>query len=182
MQMAPARAFLNDPLWQRIAVHPIGGPAAARAFTRRLARENIWSGPRAEAVIGEYRRFCYLACVAGVEVTPSDAVDQAWHLHLTHSRDYWDDFCGQVLRRPLHHGPGDGSAGDAARFARQYADTLDLYARLFGHPAPAEIWPAPDARFLHAAAAVRIDGSRFLLVRKSSWLGRLLRMLVRPGR
>ncbi len=41
----------------------------------------------------EYRRFAFLAATAGHPVTPSDAVDQAWHLHLTYSRDYWDRFC-----------------------------------------------------------------------------------------
>ena len=180
MQTAEARSLLQHPLWDRIAAHPIGGPASAQNFTRRLARENLWSIAHAEAVVQEYRRFCYLACTGGGEITPSDAVDQAWHLHLTHSRDYWLHFCPDVLRRPLHHGPGDGSAADAARFRRQYADTLALYAATFGHAAPASIWPLPDQRFHHAG--VRTDASQFLLVRKSSLPGRLLRMFVRPGR
>lgn len=179
MQTAEARSYLHNPLWARIAAHPIGG-TAARAFTRRLARENLWSIAHAEAVVQDYRRFCYLACTAGVALTPSDAVDQAWHLHLTHSRDYWDCFCPDVLRRPLHHQPGDGTAAAAARFARQYAHTLALYAATFGQPAPASIWPLPAQRF--QTAGVRIDGSQFLLVRKTSLPGRLLRLFARPGR
>lgn len=173
--------YLSDPLWTRIASHPIGGNLAAPSFIRRLARENLWTATRASAIVEEYRRFCYLACTAGHEVTPSDAVDQVWHLHLTHSRDYWEQFCPEVLRNPLHHGPGDGSEADARRFYRQYADSLALYEASFGHPPPSEIWPSPSDRFQNAAAAVRIDGSRFLLVRKSSMPGRLLRRFARPG-
>lgn len=165
MQMAPTRSFLTDPLWARISVHPIGSHAAPLSFSRRLARENLWASARAEAVVAEYRRFCYLACISDGEVTPSDAVDQAWHLHLTYSRDYWDHFCADVLRRRLHHGPTDGSAADAARFRRQYADTLELYAATFGHAPHPDIWPLPADRFQNAA--VRIDGSQFLLVRKT---------------
>ncbi len=179
MQTAQAQSYLTNPLWERIAAHMIGG-AAAQSFTRRLARENLWSMAYAEAVVQEYRRFCYLACVSGGKITPSDAVDQAWHLHLTHSRDYWEQFCPDVLRRSLHHGPSDGTAADAARFARQYADTLALYAASFGHAAPASIWPLPDDRF--QTAGVRIDANQFLLVRKSALPGRLLRMFARPGR
>ena len=87
----------DDSLWQRIAAHHIGPPDAALSFARRLARENRWSLAYAERVIEEYRRFCYLAMTAGHEVTPSDQVDQAWHLHLTYSRDYWERFCPEVL-------------------------------------------------------------------------------------
>ncbi len=172
---------LDDPLWARIARHPIGHSADPGAFTRRLARENMWRIAHAEAVVQEYRRFCYLACVAPGEITPSDAVDQAWHLHLCHTRDYWDRFCGEVLGRPLHHGPSDGTAGDAARFARQYAETLALYAARFGQPPPATIWPDAEARF-RSGHGIRIDGHHYLLVRKTSLPGRLLRMFARPGR
>lgn len=181
MQIAPRLLFLDDPLWARIASHPIGADTAPLSFTRRLARENLWSAAMAEAVVEEYRRFCYLACQSVHDVTPSDAVDQAWHLHLTYSRDYWDHFCPQVLQKRLHHGPSEGSAANAHRFYRQYADTLALYEASFGHPAPPEIWPSPPDRFRNAGAAVRIDGSEFLLVRKSSMPGRLLQRFAGSG-
>ncbi|MEZ6192343.1 MAG: hypothetical protein R3C45_13785 [Phycisphaerales bacterium] len=51
-------------------------------------------------MVNEYRRFCYLAIAAGHTVTPSDEVDQAWHLHLLYTRDYWEDFCPNVLGTP----------------------------------------------------------------------------------
>lgn len=181
MQTKRRLPYTFDPLWVRIASHPFGSPTATFSFTQRLARENLWSMARAELVVEEYRRFCYLACISRGEITPSDAVDQAWHLHLTYSRDYWDKFCPDVLRRQLHHAPTEGSADDAARFYDQYARTLDLYLATFGHPAPAAVWPLPSSRFQNSAAAARIDGSQFLLVRKRSLLGQLLRIFSRPA-
>ena len=82
------------------AIIPSDPKTAALTFADRLARENGWSAAKAARVVDEYRRFCFLAATAGHEVTPSDAVDQAWHLHLTYSRDYWERFCPEVLGRP----------------------------------------------------------------------------------
>lgn len=154
----------DDPLWQRIAAHPIGPPDAALSFARRLARENRWTHDYAERVIGEYRRFCYLAMMAGHEMTPSDQVDQAWHLHLTYSRDYWDVFCPQVLGRPLHHGPTAGGPVEKARYFEQYADTLRSYEAAFG-PVPADIWSPAADRFGRRPRAFRVASDAVLLWR-----------------
>ena len=96
----------DDPLWQRLRAYEIGPDDAAFTFAQRLARENRWSESYADEVIDEYRRFAYLAMTAGHEVTPSDQVDQAWHLHLTYTRDYWQRFCAEVLGGPLHESIG----------------------------------------------------------------------------
>jgi hypothetical protein len=86
---------MEDPLWRELERYEIGPTDAALTFAARLARKNRWNAGFAERVIGEYKRFCFLAVTAGHEVTPSDAVDQAWHLHLTYSRDCWERFwCG----------------------------------------------------------------------------------------
>lgn len=149
-----------DALWQRIAEHRIGPAEASLTFAARLARENRWSLAQAERVIGEYRRFCYLAMTAGHDVTPSDAVDQAWHLHLTYSRDYWQVFCPEVLRAELHHGPTRGGPADRERFYRQYADTLAAYEAAFGAAPPADLWPGAQRRFTVDPRGVRVNLSR----------------------
>jgi hypothetical protein len=115
-------------------------PGTSRRFEQRLAEEQGWPLPVAERVTDEYRRFLYLAAIAGFEVTPSRAVDEAWHLHLRLPH-YREILCGRILGHPLHHLPGTGTAEDEARCAAQYEDTLDLYERVFGEPAPDEIWP-----------------------------------------
>lgn len=149
----------EDALWQRIADHRIGPADASLSFTARLARENRWSLEHAERVIAEYKRFCYLAMIAGHDVTPADAVDQAWHLHLTYSRDYWQVFCPQVLRAELHHGPTQGGPVERERFYRQYADTMAAYEAAFGEVPPADIWPAAHRRFSVDPRGVRVNFS-----------------------
>ena len=151
-------------LWQRIADHPIGPADATLTFAARLARENRWSLHHAEAVISEYRRFCYLAVTAGHEVTPSDAVDQAWHLHLTYTRDYWQVFCPQVLGAELHHGPTRGGPVERDRFYRQYADTLAAYEAAFGSEPPAAIWPSATRRFSVDPNGVRVNFSDVIIL------------------
>lgn len=158
--MSPPR----DDLWQRIAAHRIGPADASLTFAARFARENRWSLVEAERVIAEYRRFCYLAITAGHEVTPSDAVDQAWHLHLTYSRDYWEVFCPVILKSELHHGPTSGGPVEAGRYYRQYAATLAAYEAAFGEAPPAAIWPAASQRFKIDPRGVRVNLSTAIVL------------------
>lgn len=151
-QMVPT---LDHPVWQALVRHDFGPRDAALGFAQRLARDNGWSLVQAERVIEEYRRFCFLAVTADHVVTPSDAVDQAWHLHLTYSRDYWEHFCPEVLGRPLHHGPTRGGMAEQAHFAEAYARTLRSYAAMFG-PAPVDLWPSAQRRFIEDPKARRV--------------------------
>ena len=151
---APA---ISTDLWQGLAAYEIGPRAATLSFPARLARENRWSLERAEQVILEDKRFCYLAMNAGHEVTPSDAVDQAWHLHLTSSRDYWERFCPYVLGGSLHHGPTAGGQAERMRYYDQYAATLQSYETAFGKPPPPEIWPDAERRFKVDPKGIRVN-------------------------
>ncbi len=150
------QGFDHD-LWQRLEAHDIGPPDATLTFAARLARENRWDDSYAERVIHEYKRFCYLAVTAGHEVTPSDAVDQAWHLHLTYSRDYWQSFCPDVLQADLHHGPTAGGEVERTRYYDQYAATLKSYEQAFGEAPPAEIWANADRRFNRDPFGIRVN-------------------------
>ncbi|MBX7481027.1 glycine-rich domain-containing protein [Qipengyuania qiaonensis] len=151
-------------LWQRLAAHEIGPSDASLTFAQRLARENRWSHAFTARVLREYKRFCYLAVATGHEVTPSDAVDQAWHLHLTYSRDYWEHFCPEVLGAPLHHGPTAGGQAERTRYYDQYAATLKSYEQMFGEPPPADIWPTARRRFLVDPKGVRVNPQDVMIV------------------
>lgn len=153
-------------LWQRIKAHTIGPSDASLTFAARLARENRWSLPHAERVIGEYKRFCFLAITARHEVTPSDAVDQAWHLHLTYSRDYWQTFCPHVLQSDLHHGPTKGGPVERDRFYHQYAATLAAYEAAFGAPPPPDLWPSAHRRFAVDPRGVRVNFSDGIILKR----------------
>lgn len=153
----------SDPLWQALSAYRVGPEDAALTFEARLARENGWSAADAERVYGEYLKFCYLAMTAGHEVTPSDAVDQAWHLHLTYTRDYWERFCPQVLGQVLHHGPTAGGQAEGARYFEQYARTLHSYEAAFGPP-PQDVWPNAARRFGHDPFALRVNPRDVVIV------------------
>ncbi|HEX9946970.1 MAG TPA: hypothetical protein VGA98_05460 [Allosphingosinicella sp.] len=141
--MTGAPPVPNRPaLWAALSHMRIEEPGTARRFEEALAEEEGWPLDFAERVADEYRRFLYLAATAGFEVTPSRAVDQAWHLHLD-CPHYREVLCGQILRRPLDHRPALGLPGEEERHRRQYRDTLALYERAFLKPAPPDIWPAP---------------------------------------
>jgi hypothetical protein len=137
-------SYTADPeLRARLQAFSPDEPGVVFPFSARLAREQGWTREHARRVTGEYLRFVYLAATAGHPVTPSKMVDEAWHLHLTYTRSYWDELCARVLRRPLHHEPTRGGGGEDAKFADWYARTLESYHTAFGHQAPADIWPRP---------------------------------------
>lgn len=152
-------------LWTRLAAHPFADPTQALDVRRRLAREQGWTLAEADAAIEEYRRFCWLACAAGRPVTPSDEIDQVWHLHLTCTEDYWLVFCPQVLQQSLHHGPTRGGTAEDRRYREQYAATLAAYEQAFGPP-PERWWPGTATRFARPERWVRIDRTRYWLLPK----------------
>ena len=137
---------MHDELRRRLESFRIDLPGTNFPFVRRLAHENGWSAAFAQRVIDEYFRFVWLAMRAGHPVTPSPAVDEAWHLHLCYTQSYWDELCGAVLGKPLHHGPTRGGVAEAAKYADWYARTLASYRESFGEP-PADIWPPVGERF-----------------------------------
>ncbi|WP_017671859.1 hypothetical protein [Blastomonas sp. AAP53] len=157
--------MVDDPIWRALAAMRIEPEGAALSFTRRLARENGWSRHHAEAVMEEYRRFLYLAATGTDMVTPSDQVDQAWHLHLAYTRHYWEELCARIIGRPLHHGPTAGGSAEGRKYRSLYAATLQRYRDTFGSEPPSDIWPPSDLRF-----GVRyqwVDRSRhYLLARR----------------
>lgn len=151
--------------WMRLQSFRFDDSGADFQFTDRLARENGWSSSFAGKVVEEYRRFLFLAIVARHPVTPSDEVDQAWHLHLCYTRSYWDELCGKVLGRPLHHGPTKGGGSERRKFDDWYRQTLESYEEFFGEAPPPEIWPPSESRF-RRANWTRVDRTRHLVLSK----------------
>ncbi len=154
-------------LWDRIkACHP-DDVEADFPFSVRLARDNCWSRDFAARVVIEYQRFAYLSRLQAGMVTPSDEVDQAWHLHLTYTRHYWGPF-KQALGGALHHMPTKGGPDQADLFRQAYAKTLDLYRKEFGEP-PEDIWPPAEIRFGKAPHFRRVNTRDVWLVPKPKW-------------
>ena len=159
-------SFQTNPIWLALLSYTIGPEDAELSFEQRLARENGWTMAHVERVIIEYKRFCYLALTCDHPVTTSDAVDQAWHLHLTYTRDYWQRFCPNVLGRELHHGPTEGGSVEADRYFNQYALTLRSYERVFGEAAPHDLWPSAAQRLHEDPKARRVHPRDGWVIRK----------------
>ncbi len=155
-------------LWQRLDAHDFGTAGCTLTFARKLAREHGWSQTYADGAIREYKRFCFLAAVAGHTVSPSDAVDEVWHQHLTYSRDYWQRFCPDVLGSDLHHAPTRGGRDQNRLHYAQYAETLASYQRWFGPP-PEAFWPNALAQTAGPARFRRIDLAHNWLLPRPAW-------------
>src|SRR5919199_1085621 len=144
-------------LYTRIQGFSLDDPDSDLSFSKRLARDNAWSAEYTQRVIDEYKKFAFLAVVAGHPVTPSDQVDQAWHLHLIYTHSYWGEFCPNVLQTPLHHGPTRGGRKEHHKFNDWYSKTLESYERFFRQAPPADIWPSPHLRFDRDLHFVRVN-------------------------
>jgi hypothetical protein len=154
-----------DPLWARIEGLALDEADATLPFSKRLERDHLWTPGHTARVIGEYRRFLYLAATGSAMATPSEDVDEAWHLHLCHTRAYWQGFCAGVLGRPLHHEPTSG-AEDTDMFRDAYAETLRRYRDAFGEDAPPDIWPPAEERFDPAGGGVTVPLRDFRVMRR----------------
>lgn len=144
-------------LYRRIQEFSVDKSDSDFPFSQRLARENGWADDYAQRVIDEYKKFAFLAVAADHPVTPSDQVDQVWHLHLVYTHSYWDEFCQKVLQQPLHHVPTCGGEREHAKFNKWYAKTLTSYEAFFGYQPPEDIWPAADVRFTRDIHFMRVN-------------------------
>jgi hypothetical protein len=159
-------------LWNKIKQFQFDEPGIAFSFSDRLADENNWKKDFAMRAIEEYRKFIYLCCVAGHQVTPSDEVDQVWHLHLTFTRSYWKDLCEKVLEKELHHNPTKGGKDEEKKFDKCYADTLKSYHVHFESSPPKDLWPDRATRFQNSKH-IRVDSLRNWIIKKPTRQSRI---------
>jgi uncharacterized protein (TIGR04222 family) len=167
----------ND-LYQRIQAFSFDQPGTRLSFGQRLTRENGWTADYAQWAIAEYRKFAFLAVAAGHPVTPSDAVDQVWHLHLSYTRSYWQEFCPHVLQMPLHHEPTQGGAAEQTKYGDWYRRTLESYERFFGQVPPVEVWSKPDDRFGRDLQFLRVNTQQNWVIAKPMPLGLKLQSVI----
>ncbi len=159
--------FQQFKLYQRLQEFSLDEPESQLSFSKRLARDNVWSLTYAQRAIAEYKKFVFLAVVAGHPVTPSDQVDQVWHLHLSYTRSYWLEFCPNILQMDLHHNPTCGGLTEEIKFEDWYIKTLDSYRQFFGMP-PRDIWSTPKDRFGRDLYFVRLNIQQNFVIPKLS--------------
>jgi len=96
-----------------------------------------WSKTFSEGAIREYLRFAWLALVSDAMITPSEVVDEVWHCHILHTREY--ESFSAVCGRKLHHAPG--MPNEKHLFVNHYLSTHELYQQLLGEKPPLSYWP-----------------------------------------
>lgn len=152
-------------LWNKIQAFELDAKGSEFNFTQRLARDNDWSLTYSSRVIDEYKKFIYLCCCDYGQITPSDAVDQAWHLHLTYTKSYWIDLCRKTLQREVHHNPTQGGSKEASKYSNCYDAIIEVYELEFNQKPPKEIWPSNEQRFTDINFK-RINISNYWLIEK----------------
>lgn len=160
---------LQTGLWRKIQAFELDDTTVSFSFTDRLASENAWTLEYALRCVQEYKKFIFLICIADHPLTPSDQVDQVWHLHLLYTRSYWIDFCEQTLQKQIHHGPTKGGANERNKFGDWYEKTVALYKTIFSSAPPEDIWPDQKTRFsdIHFT---RVNTKKNWIIPKPSFL------------
>lgn len=159
-------------LYNKITSYQLDDPLSKLPLTKRVAIENRWSIDFAQAVGEEYLKFAFLCCISKQPLTPSDQVDQIWHMHMLYTREY-EVFCQEYLGKKLHHGPTKGGEKEGQKFEEWYAYTLELYGKEFGEKPPANIWPSVKERF-EAAYWARINLRTHIVIRIPQWFSKLI--------
>jgi hypothetical protein len=158
---------LENQLWEKIWGFEFDEPDTKLTFAVRLARENGWTLRYTGRTIAEYKKFIFLCCTSSHPVTPSDPVDQAWHLHLTYTKSYWQNFCRDTLGKEIHHNPTKGGKAEQQKFSSLYKGLHEIYIEKFGMQPPQDIWQDAKTRF-NDIDFVRINTAKYWAVRKPS--------------
>lgn len=102
-------------------------------------RYKYFLGNKASAFVREYARFMTMIYFSTNTLTPSEEVDQVWHLHQTMTIEY-RTFCNKVYGKFIDHTPTTGQE-DTPKFSEIYIQTIELYKFIFKLQSPSSIWP-----------------------------------------
>jgi hypothetical protein len=159
---------VSDPiLWDKVATWPLPHrretdkdaepPRTCASFEDCLRKKGDWTDESARRITEGYRRFLYLKALSGEPITPSQAIDMAWHLHLSFPADY-AALC-KALGRDVPHLTGLSPDEQAQAYDRGLA----LYAAEFDRAPHVDLWPSREnlsrARFLFLVTYVALFGS-----------------------
>jgi len=157
----------NIELWERLKNFQVRDKDDDYSFIERVSVENNWSFDYASSVYQEYLKFIYLHCISSVPVTPSDEIDQVWHLHLVYTHSYWQDLCKNILGTDIHHMPTRGGENENTKFLQLYKSTMQRYKEEFGNAPPDNVWPDPEKRFGNYLGFKRINTNKNLIINHS---------------
>lgn len=101
---------------------------------RRLQKKLNLQQEQIKELCDEYKKFLYLAKMnPETSLVPGKLVDEVWHDHILHTKQYQAD-CKRILGRYMHHIPSTNEAGENIN------PTFELYESTFGTKPPGEYW------------------------------------------
>ena len=93
-----------------------------------------WPQDHAKTLELLYRRFLHLiATHPTTPLAPSACIDEYWHAHILHTRQYIND-CTNIAGSYIHHEPADSRNPDGESLKVAFQNTCDLYEQIFGEP------------------------------------------------
>ena len=106
------------------------------AVVNRLVMTEKWPHKEAILAIRQYRNYLFLRKkYPDYNLPPSIDIDEAWHAHILHTRDY-HAFCKQIFSNEddqyLHHDPHIVKEGTMERLGQLFEQTQKLYYQEFG--------------------------------------------------
>ena len=151
-------------LYGKIDRFKIDTPNVPVPFSVKLAWQYRWNGPFTHRAICEYKKFIFLVMVSEERLSPTTVIDRVWHQHILYTQSYWNDFCGQLLKRQIHHTPGLGSEDEMQKYYIQCERAISLYRVHFDTP-PADIWNSPQFT-VESPDYQWVDREAYWLIRK----------------
>lgn len=96
-----------------------------------------WSDQFSSKALDAYKKFSFLAHISKEQVTPSQIVDEVWHLHILHTLAYRN--FSAICENFLHHHPG--MPNEQIKWNGQYLKTIYLYREVFREEPASSAWP-----------------------------------------
>jgi hypothetical protein len=115
-------------------------------FLSNLQVEQLIDENTANKWFLEYRKYLVLAYLTKDMISPSEQVDQVWHLHMTYTQHYRAT-CQNILQREFKHTPSLGGSAESKKYEGVYEETLSFYKAVFLIDPPQDVWETPQQRF-----------------------------------
>lgn len=122
-----------------LRVHRVLNVTDFSMIRERIQREGSIEAGQIDKAVREYKRFMLLIAYANCGLAMcSKTVDEVWHTHILHTREY-ADFCQRAFGRFIHHIPNNsqhpGNPADVARFFELYETVFGAVPAVWGYSA-----------------------------------------------
>lgn len=96
----------------------------------RLIKQN-WDPEEAQEAVRKYKNFLILKCLyPNRGLVPTYEIDEVWHSHILHTKNYFRD-CEQMFGRYFHHHPASEGKQEKGLLRERYLETARLYKEEF---------------------------------------------------